>query len=83
MESYPRKYVVSNVNSLISTSVVQTGNQTDMQDLFAYYGFEYKTGIDTEMYKEASDYAEQHDMKGWPVEGYIVELDDMIIVNLK
>lgn len=83
MENYPRKYVVSNVNSLISTSAVQTGNQTDMQDLFAYYGFEYKTGIDTEMYKEASDYAEQHDMKGWPVEGYIVELDDMIIVNLK
>lgn len=83
MESYTRKYVVSNVNSLISTSVVPSAEQTDMQELFAYYGFKYKTGNDAEMYNKALHHAEQHDMQGWPVGGYIAELEDMIIVKLK
>ena len=55
---------------------------TSVEKLFRFYGFRLHTEHDPETHAEATRYVIDNDVPGYPKDGYIVELENYIIVNL-
>ena len=81
-----RKYVETNINSVLNWALVAFGRQEMLADLFEYYGFSFEpvrgdVGEYELIHSQASEYAEKY-MPAWPHKGYIFEKKDYVIVNI-
>ncbi len=73
----------TNIQSVINWASTAFDSQEQLEDLFHFFG--YPVQVKDEFYNSrrfAQDYALEHEMPGYPREGYIAELEDQIIVNL-
>jgi len=77
-----RKIPITNINSVLEWSISVTNSQAQMQELFEYYGFSYVLADYFTYYPQAMKYAVENEMPIYPKEGYVVELEDYIIVRL-
>lgn len=74
------KFVQTNVNSFLSK--VAAYSPTERQRLFQYYGFDFSFSTSAENARKAEEYVKDHNVPGYPRDGYITESEDWIIVNL-
>ena len=77
-----RKLPNTNVNSVIKWAMSAFGSQRGMEKLFKYYGFEYKVA-NYSLRGEAEEYVKENNIPAYPREGYILEREDYIIVNIE
>lgn len=78
----PTKLAETNVNSVINWAINAFGQEA-MINLFSYYGYEYVPADYSEVYEKALAYAQDNNMPTYPKNGYIEDVGDYIIVNLK
>lgn len=76
-----RRLPQTNVNSVLEWGVYSY-NQEAMQNLFAYYGFDYVLADYELVYDEACQYAVTEQMPSYPQNGYIRDVGEYIIVRL-
>lgn len=78
--SFTRKLPHTNINSVITWAL---DDQTDLQMLFSFCGIEYKPVLNEDLKQSAQSYAIKNELSAYPQNGYIEELDDFVLVNLK
>ena len=77
-----RKLPNTNVNSVIQWGMSAFGGQKGLEKLFRFYGFDYHAA-NYSIRNDAEEYVKQHGIQAYPEDGYIVEREDYIIVNMK
>lgn len=73
----------TNVQSVINWAVRAFDTQKQMQSLFDFFGYRFTTTDDFYTdYEAAQAYIQENNTPSYPREGYIVELEDRILVHL-
>lgn len=73
----------TNVQSVINWAVRAFDTQKQIGSLFDFFGYRFATTDDFYTdYKAAQEYIQENNTPGYPKEGYIVELEDRILVHL-
>ena len=81
------RFVETNVNSVLDWAMVAFNEYGEygvsMEKVFRYYGFDISLSSNPQDNQQAREYAQNNQLPAYPEDGYIVEMEDYILVNLQ
>lgn len=81
-KNYARKLPSTNIKPVVRWAMEAFSDQSAMVKIFGYYGFKYTAADYKKLYKAGNQYVKDHNIPGYPQEGYIVDMGDYLMVNL-